>query len=519
MTIKKYHPPYENIFDNDNNNNNTNNKNRKSTTKNHQHHQQQQRQRQQRRHRQRKCKYRKPHPSLQTKEYKRTRSRMRLKVKPVKQKRNRHKKSQKSQKSGNGNGNGMRRRRRRTHLRSLSSMASMTSMAAAAATTTTVRRRTTNAAVESVSSVTIGLCTSVRNELPYLFEWIEFHRTIQKIDRIWIFDDQSSDRTSDLRHFYGPQMHDYPQVTVIDINDIKESTNHTIYKDRSGRTQLTAWNECMIRAIEENLTWLGIWDVDEFVYALGNANNNNATATATAATIKSYVTEIAINEPDVHQIRIPLIAYGASLSQLRFRYDLEGNVSVNGNGTVNREHTDTNTVSNTDIKVINDNKNGFIRTVIGEYLYRAPCAQALDSKKFVQFTNRYYNECDCFRRHENPSLPSVCTHAWHHKSLFKPQLCDRAYTHQCEEFTSPGYQLVDSHRLRGHHYFQRSFETMFSKEWNTKRNKLYARPFKKIMLLSPEINAYFRAVYDPYLADRYHPQIFNKLAEFIGCEE
>ena len=63
------------------------------------------------------------------------------------------------------------------------------------------RNQSLAAAQPDLSAPRLVACTLVKNELPYIVEWIEFHR-IMGFSRIVIYDDRSDDNTSLLETLY-----------------------------------------------------------------------------------------------------------------------------------------------------------------------------------------------------------------------------------------------------------------------------------------------------------------------------
>ncbi len=93
----------------------------------------------------------------------------------------------------------------------------------------------------------------VKNEAPYIVEWVEFNRQ-QGIDRFIIYDDGSSDNVSLLSEFYQQQ----------DL-DITVHVLQAITGDLHLRQQLTL-QHCL-DAFGNTTDWMMNLDVDEFLYS------------------------------------------------------------------------------------------------------------------------------------------------------------------------------------------------------------------------------------------------------------
>lgn len=99
----------------------------------------------------------------------------------------------------------------------------------------------------TTSNMTFAACTMVKNEVPYLLEWIEFHR-LQGLRHFWIFDDRSVDNVSLLETLYK--------------NKLGNDSGVEIYKASGG--QNGAWAACLQMGLKRNTTWVIVFDIDEF---------------------------------------------------------------------------------------------------------------------------------------------------------------------------------------------------------------------------------------------------------------
>ena len=90
----------------------------------------------------------------------------------------------------------------------------------------------------------ISLCTIIKDEAPYIIEWIEFFR-LQGVDRFIIYDDESSDNVTLLSELYDEV---YPGGCV------------------GRRNQSVNFQHC-VNTFGEDSEWKLIEDVDEFIFS------------------------------------------------------------------------------------------------------------------------------------------------------------------------------------------------------------------------------------------------------------
>ncbi len=109
-----------------------------------------------------------------------------------------------------------------------------------------------------MNPVFLSICAIVRNEAPYIGEWLEFHR-LAGVERFYLYDDGSDDNTADVirKHDRGDivlRPYEYDQACVCP-DDVQFGATH----------QVIAFNDCLRRAREET-HWCAFIDVDEFLY-------------------------------------------------------------------------------------------------------------------------------------------------------------------------------------------------------------------------------------------------------------
>ncbi len=94
----------------------------------------------------------------------------------------------------------------------------------------------------------LSICAIMRNEAPYLKEWIEYHKIVG-VERFYLFDNESTDNTKDVLQPYidaGLVIYTYAPG------------------DKKNGFQSQAYNRC-IQEHKDDTWWLAIIDIDEFL--------------------------------------------------------------------------------------------------------------------------------------------------------------------------------------------------------------------------------------------------------------
>src|SRR6185295_19994368 len=94
----------------------------------------------------------------------------------------------------------------------------------------------------------LTICAVVKNEYPYLLEWIAFHK-LQGVEHFYIYDNGSTDGSYKLLE----ELERRGVVTLYNWKDIRP-------------VQLRAYNDCLNRN-RENSEWICFLDLDEFLYS------------------------------------------------------------------------------------------------------------------------------------------------------------------------------------------------------------------------------------------------------------
>jgi hypothetical protein len=143
----------------------------------------------------------------------------------------------------------------------------------------------------------------VKDEAPYIVEWIEFLR-LQGVERFIIYDDDSSDNITLLNDLYAQR---FPESYV-----------HVIRRIHA-RHQAACFQHC-VQTFGRDSTWILIADVDEFVYSptYGTLKNMLAQLPTIEARLGRRVDVIHAN-----CTRFSTFTPDGASQQNRFQYTLE----------------------------------------------------------------------------------------------------------------------------------------------------------------------------------------------------
>lgn len=95
----------------------------------------------------------------------------------------------------------------------------------------------------------LSLCASIKDERPYLLEWIEYHR-MQGVVHFYLYDNNSADHPQDTLEYY-----------------IKKGIVTYLPWPDHPYGQLSAYNHCIDQFKTESF-WIGFIDLDEFIAPL-----------------------------------------------------------------------------------------------------------------------------------------------------------------------------------------------------------------------------------------------------------
>jgi len=116
--------------------------------------------------------------------------------------------------------------------------------------------------VPTVAPHKMAICTMVNNEAIYIQEWVAYHHVVLKVDHFYIYNDGSSDNIEQVLKSYI----DKGIVSLFYWDKNKTVSEDLVYPDPSyTRNQRFCIADCIYHHQHES-EWMGIWDVDEFLY-------------------------------------------------------------------------------------------------------------------------------------------------------------------------------------------------------------------------------------------------------------
>jgi hypothetical protein len=127
------------------------------------------------------------------------------------------------------------------------------------------------------------LCGIVKNEEPYLLEWIAYHKAVG-MDAFVIYDNLSTDKSYDL-------------LCALDRAGVVKTYRQ--HENDGGSPQLKAYNHC-IRNHADGTDLLTFIDADEFL------------APAAGVDLKTHITQVFSDSPDMNAMGINWKVFGSS---------------------------------------------------------------------------------------------------------------------------------------------------------------------------------------------------------------
>lgn len=110
--------------------------------------------------------------------------------------------------------------------------------------------------VSENTELAIGIAAIFKNELPFIIEWIAYHRAVG-VKRFFIADNGSNDGTRELLGALA-------SASLIDLIDFPNSPN--------GSTQMNAYRVLM-QTYGSSVDWIAFIDADEFITPQGGCRN------------------------------------------------------------------------------------------------------------------------------------------------------------------------------------------------------------------------------------------------------
>lgn len=120
----------------------------------------------------------------------------------------------------------------------------------------------------------------VRNEGPYLAEWLEYHHLVG-IEKFYIYDNQSTDNTAEV-------LRPYVQAGWVEYIPFPGE-----------KRQLPAYQDALTRS-RETCRWLALFDLDEFLVPVQDE------------TLADFVRNLTHNSPHIHQIVVTWKFFGSA---------------------------------------------------------------------------------------------------------------------------------------------------------------------------------------------------------------
>jgi hypothetical protein len=265
----------------------------------------------------------------------------------------------------------------------------------------------------SVSALRIAACTCVRNDVPYLPEWIEFHR-LQGFSKFFIFDDRSDDNVTLLQKLYDLK---FPGRSVVEV-----------FTHDSPGYQPPAYKKCQDLALASNFDWVAVLDSDEFWYS---------PSFGTVSQFMEASCDAAVGAVEVTQMR-----FGTSGQLRRFSYSITA---------------DSN-------RVVLSNPNG-IQLITRTHTHRGPYSFLAEPAELI--SNSIAN---CSKPAKDGWL--MCyTPTLDRKSMWRPDAPIGDITPHFPSSIHPKYMTLrpSVHHLRGNHYYYRSVEDAVKKSVDWKK--------------------------------------------------
>ena len=97
--------------------------------------------------------------------------------------------------------------------------------------------------------IKLAICVIVKNEAPYMKEWIDYHRLVG-VEKFYVYDNESTDS---LLSVLAP----YIYKGIVEYNFIEGKAR-----------QMDAYNDCL-KSHRDDTEWLAIIDADEFIVPVG----------------------------------------------------------------------------------------------------------------------------------------------------------------------------------------------------------------------------------------------------------
>lgn len=242
----------------------------------------------------------------------------------------------------------------------------------------------------------------VKNDVPYLIEWIEYYR-LQGFSKFWIFDDRSSDKPTLVSQLFAQK---YVGDNLVEVHQ------HT-----TPGSQPSAYAKCHEWSKSQGFDWVGVMDTDEFWYS------------PTYESVAHYL-EREVSNRSIGVIFVSQFRFGTNGQKSRFEYRVgispdSGSVHLEnpkGVQLITRQHT-----------------------MRGPYKIFGEAAELIDHS---------YPSCSIPAK---DGLHMCHTESRDFKSLWRPEAVSDINVHFPNKILS-GYSILrpDPLVFRGNHYYYRS---------------------------------------------------------------
>ena len=259
----------------------------------------------------------------------------------------------------------------------------------------------------------IAACTTVKDDVPYITEWVEFYR-LQGFTKFWIFDDRSTDKVHLLQALYNFK---FPGKNIVEV-----------HKHETPGYQPHAYSKCHAWALEQGFDWVGVMDTDEFWYS------------PTYQSVSEYL-DLEVSDPMIGVIHVSQFRFGTNGQKDRFQYALD---------------------LNEDKEPFLNNPRG-VELITKNHVLRGPYKRFGEPAELIDHS---YPNC---------SIPAkdgwmMChTDIRDSKSLWRPTAVSNINVHS-PDYTKSGFTRIepDPLILRGNHYYYRSIADCEkkAKDWN-----------------------------------------------------
>ncbi|OWA52418.1 hypothetical protein BV898_16875 [Hypsibius exemplaris] len=270
----------------------------------------------------------------------------------------------------------------------------------------------------------LTICAIIRDEMPYILEWIEFYR-LQGVEKFLLYDDGGIDDTVLIPGVFAAR--GLPDLIEIHpANPIRRNAPFGRDASRHSGTQMYVLDHCNTRCIGYS-EWVVVVDVDEFIRSPLNMTLWEYICS------KKALTEVTSQLPASKALSQFYLVVPARYGTSGMIKDFQGKISVNpyldDSFKVFAHAGDDSLISET----------GNFPMIMQVNPNRAP-----ESRMDPDFEERYSEIC------RNHADERHCAHDLG-KSIWKPERCGVAGVHWCEEnligvsYTPPFTDLRDYH--------------------------------------------------------------------------